>query len=59
MKGHIDLKDFVFAKEVKLGTYVNVPPAALVSIENSKKDPMLAPKYQERVKYVVISGKVK
>jgi len=54
----VNLKDFIFAKEVKLGTYVSVPPAALVSIENSKKDPMLAPKYQERVKYVVISGRI-
>jgi DNA polymerase elongation subunit (family B) len=34
-----------------------MPPAALVSIENTKKDPMLAPKYRERVEYIVISGK--
>lgn len=34
-----------------------MPPAALVSIENSKKDPMLAPKYRERIQYIVISGK--
>jgi len=57
LKGHINLKDFIFAKEVRLGQYVSIPPAALVSIENTKKDPMMAPKYQERVKYVVISGK--
>lgn len=35
-----------------------MPPAALVSLENTKKDPMLAPKYRERVEYIVISGKI-
>ncbi len=58
LKGHINLKDFIFAKEVRLGTYVSMPPAALVSLENSKKDPMLLPKYRERVEYIVISGEL-
>jgi DNA polymerase zeta len=52
----VNIRDFIFAKEVRLGTYVSMPPAALVSLENTKKDPMLAPKYRERVEYIVISG---
>ena len=54
LKGHVNIKDFIFAKEVRLGSYISIPPAALVSMENAKKDPMLAPKFQERVKYIVI-----
>ncbi len=52
-------KDFVFAKEVRLGTYSNKvapPPAALVATQLMTKDPRAEPKYGERVPYVVVNG---
>jgi len=55
--GRISLKDFIFAKEVRLGTYSgNLPPAALVSTQMMMRDPRAEPRYGERVPYVVISG---
>jgi len=56
LKGHIDIRDFMFAREVKLGKYTCPPPAALVAEEIRKRDIMLTPKYGERVKYLVIAG---
>ena len=52
----MNFKDFVFAKEVRLGRYLSVPPAALVALNKINEDPMSAPKYRERVKYIVIAG---
>ena len=56
MTGHVNFKDFVFSKEVRLGKYISVPPAALVILNKMSADPMTAPKYRERVKYIVIAG---
>lgn len=52
----MNFKDFVFSKEVKLGKYVSVPPAGLVALNKMNADPMAAPKYRERVKYIVVAG---
>ncbi|CAI5722501.1 unnamed protein product [Peronospora effusa] len=54
----VPLKEFIFAKEVRLGTYVSgsAPPAALVSIKAMGKDPRAEPRYAERVPYVVVNG---
>lgn len=57
LTGHVNFKDFAFAKEVRLGGYVSVPPAALVALNKMTIDPMAAPKHRERVKYIVIAGK--
>ena len=40
-----------------MGKYVNLPPSALVALEMQKKDPILMPKYKERIKYLVITGR--
>eukprot|EP00898_Chlorokybus_atmophyticus_P008072 jgi/Chlat1/8266/Chrsp78S07693 len=58
--GRINLQDFVFAKEVKLGTYSArydiIPPAAIVASKAMANDPRAEPRYGERVPYVVIYG---
>ncbi|KAF7817900.1 DNA polymerase zeta catalytic subunit isoform X1 [Senna tora] len=58
--GRVSLKDFVFAKEVRLGSYSrrisSLPPAAIVAIKAAKVDPRAEPRYGERVPYVVIHG---
>jgi DNA polymerase zeta len=57
--GRVSLKDFIFAKEVKLGTYstkVPAPPAALVCQKEMAGDPRAEPRYGERVPYVVVCG---
>lgn len=58
--GRVSLQDFVFAKEVRLGTYSarssSLPPAAIVATKAMKCDPRAEPRYGERIPYVVIHG---
>ncbi|XP_010243556.1 PREDICTED: DNA polymerase zeta catalytic subunit [Nelumbo nucifera] len=58
--GKVSLQDFVFAKEVRLGTYSarasSLPPAAIVATKAMKADPRAEPRYAERIPYVVIHG---
>ncbi|XP_019168407.1 PREDICTED: DNA polymerase zeta catalytic subunit isoform X1 [Ipomoea nil] len=60
MSGRVDLQDFVFAKEVRLGTYraraSSLPPAAIVATKAMRIDPRAEPRYAERVPYVVVHG---
>ncbi|KAH9098637.1 hypothetical protein Ae201684P_017848 [Aphanomyces euteiches] len=53
----IPLNDFIFAKEVRLGTYTGQgPPAVLVAKKAMAKDHRAEPRYAERVAYVVVRG---
>ncbi|KAF1934176.1 uncharacterized protein M421DRAFT_114633 [Didymella exigua CBS 183.55] len=59
MQGRISIQDFLFAKEVKLGTYSDrgpPPPGALIAMKRMLADPRTEPQYGERVPYVVITG---
>lgn len=61
LSGRVSLQDFVFAKEVRLGTYStrdssSLPPAAIVATKAMRTDPRAEPRYGERVPYVVIHG---
>ncbi|OVA15023.1 DNA-directed DNA polymerase [Macleaya cordata] len=58
--GRVSVQDFVFAKEVRLGTYSSrassLPPAAIVATKAMRADPRAEPRYAERIPYVVIHG---
>ncbi|XP_017700432.1 DNA polymerase zeta catalytic subunit isoform X2 [Phoenix dactylifera] len=60
LSGKVSLQDFIFAKEVRLGTYSvrasSLPPAAIVAIKAMNADPRAEPRYGERIPYVVIHG---
>ncbi|KAF2709454.1 hypothetical protein K504DRAFT_378576 [Pleomassaria siparia CBS 279.74] len=59
MEGRVSIQDFLFAKEVKLGTYSDrgpPPPGALIATKRMLADPRTEPQYGERIPYVVISG---
>jgi DNA polymerase zeta len=59
MRGSVSISDFLFAKEVKLGSYSAKgpgPPGALISTKRMLEDARAEPQYGERVPYVVISG---
>jgi DNA polymerase zeta len=60
LSGRISLHDFIFAKEVRLGTYSArasvLPPAAIVASKAMAVDPRAEPRYGERVPYVVVHG---
>ncbi|KAH6855272.1 hypothetical protein B0I37DRAFT_321731, partial [Chaetomium sp. MPI-CAGE-AT-0009] len=59
MRGAVSIQDFVFAKELKLGSYSGKgpgPPGALISTKRMLEDPRAEPQYGERVPYVVVSG---
>ncbi|KAF1966944.1 DNA polymeras-like protein zeta catalytic subunit [Bimuria novae-zelandiae CBS 107.79] len=59
MEGRVSIQDFLFAKEVKLGTYSErgpPPPGALIATKRMLADPRAEPQYGERVPYVVITG---
>ncbi|XP_077217687.1 recovery protein 3 isoform X2 [Tasmannia lanceolata] len=56
--GRVSLQDFVFSKEVRLGTYraSSLPPAALVATKAMRADPRAEPRYGDRIPYVVVHG---
>ncbi|KAI8027476.1 DNA polymerase zeta catalytic subunit [Camellia lanceoleosa] len=61
LSGRVSLQDFVFAKEVRLGTYStrsssSLPPAAIVATKAMRADPRAEPRYAERIPYVVVHG---
>ncbi|PVI06621.1 hypothetical protein DM02DRAFT_667492 [Periconia macrospinosa] len=59
MQGRISIQDFLFAKEVKLGTYSDrgpPPPGALIAAKRMLADPRTEPQYGERIPYVVVTG---
>nr|GEV53159.1 DNA polymerase zeta catalytic subunit isoform X1 [Tanacetum cinerariifolium] len=60
LSGRVSIQDFIFAKEVRLGTYSSrvssIPPAALVATKATKIDPRAEPRYAERIPYVVVHG---
>lgn len=59
LEGRISVQDFLFAKEVKLGTYSDrgpPPPGALIATKRMLADARTEPQYGERVPYVVITG---
>ncbi|KIW07821.1 uncharacterized protein PV09_01740 [Verruconis gallopava] len=59
MAGKVSIQDFLFAREVKLGSYSDrgpPPPGALVATRRMLQDARLEPQYGERVPYVVITG---
>ncbi|CAN8238640.1 unnamed protein product [Cochlearia groenlandica] len=61
LSGRVSLQDFIFAKEVRLGTYSArdsslLPPAAIVATKSMRADPRTEPRYAERVPYIVIHG---
>jgi DNA polymerase elongation subunit (family B) len=51
------VQDFVFCKEVRLGSYssnaATLPPAAIVAAKAMAADPRAEPRYGERVPFVV------
>lgn len=42
--------------QVRLGTYINAPPAACVAARAAQDDPRAEPAFGERVPYVVVCG---
>ncbi|KAL3678075.1 hypothetical protein R1sor_021031 [Riccia sorocarpa] len=60
LSGRVSIQDFVFAKEVRLGTYSArspvLPPAAIVASKAMAVDPRAEPRYAERIPYVVVHG---
>lgn len=50
----VSLKDFCFAKEVKIGKYKNPPPGAIVSMKKMENDERSEPEYRERVPYLIM-----
>jgi DNA polymerase zeta len=59
MAGKVSIQDFLFAREVKLGTYSDrgpPPPGALIATKRMQEDSRKEPQYGERIPYVVITG---
>lgn len=58
LSGRVSIQDFIFAKEVRLGTYSSrvssLPPSAIVATKAIEADPRAEPRYAERIPYVVI-----
>ncbi|KAG2023486.1 delta DNA polymerase [Coprinopsis cinerea AmutBmut pab1-1] len=52
-------QDFVFAKEVRMGTYSDngvPPPGVMVAARKMLQDPNYEPQYAERIPYVIAKG---
>ncbi|CDW73683.1 dna polymerase zeta subunit [Stylonychia lemnae] len=54
--GDVEFKDFIFAKEVRLGTYRVLPPSAIICERRLERDPGAMPRYKERIPYVIAMG---
>ena len=52
IRGRVPLSDFIFAKEVRLGTYRGLapPPSAIVAAKMMQRDGRYRPLYAERVR---------
>ncbi|KAL1679814.1 hypothetical protein EV122DRAFT_276721 [Schizophyllum commune] len=59
MENRASVQDFVFAKEVRMGTYSDKgppPPGVTVAARKQAADPNAEPHYAERVRYVIARG---
>ncbi|KAL0951176.1 hypothetical protein HGRIS_007907 [Hohenbuehelia grisea] len=59
LEDKVSIQDFVFAKEVKLGTYSDrapPPPGVAVAARRMLMDPNDEPQYGERIPYVITRG---
>jgi DNA polymerase zeta len=52
----VNFKDFIFAKEVRYGTYRSLPPGAIVVERRLQNDPAAIPRFGERIPYVIVMG---
>lgn len=59
-EGKVSIRDFCFAKGVKLGSYksdATAPAGAVVAKKQMESDHRAEPQYKERVPYLVVKGK--
>lgn len=59
LSDHIYLKDYIFSKEVRIGSYSDrgpPPHSAIVALQSMKRDYRTEPLYRQRIPYVVIYG---
>lgn len=59
--GRVNIQDFCFAREVKLGHYKSektAPPGAQIAMQMMEEDARTEPQYKQRVPYVVKMGKI-
>ncbi|KAF9076289.1 hypothetical protein BDP27DRAFT_1389695 [Rhodocollybia butyracea] len=59
LENRAPVQDFIFAKEVRMGTYSEKglpPPGVAVAAKRTLTDPSDEPQYGERVPYVIASG---
>eukprot|EP00347_Sterkiella_histriomuscorum_P014702 403359875 len=54
--GDVEFKDFIFAKEVRFGSYRTLPPSAIICERRLERDPGAMPRYKERIPYVIAMG---
>ncbi|EPQ27522.1 uncharacterized protein PFL1_05060 [Pseudozyma flocculosa PF-1] len=62
IEGRVSIQDFIFAKEVRLGSYsdkVAPPPGAAVASRKMLADPRSEPQHAERVPYIISQGEPK
>ncbi|KAI0732391.1 hypothetical protein C8Q72DRAFT_874307 [Fomitopsis betulina] len=59
LENKVSIQDFIFAKEVRLGTYsdkVPPPPGVAVAARRMLEDPNAEPQYGDRIPYVIVRG---
>jgi DNA polymerase zeta len=54
--GEIEFKDFIFAKEVKMKNYTNLPKGVILADRMKNSDPGFIMKDGERIQYLIVNG---
>lgn len=53
---YLNVHDLIFAKEVKMGSYKQMPAAGYAAEKRAALDPGLTANYKERIKYIVVAN---
>ncbi|KAI9460572.1 hypothetical protein BJY52DRAFT_1203789 [Lactarius psammicola] len=56
LENKVSIQDFIFSREVRMGTYRSPPPGAVVAARRQLEDPSNEAQYGDRIPYIIARG---